>query len=79
MISRSIRAVKLLATDGRIPRPLRWLMLLGVAPVPGPFDEIVLLIAAALLFIFYRRMLREAWSAVAKADPALSGSRTKSA
>jgi hypothetical protein len=58
---RAIRAVRLLVRDGRIPRPLRWLALLGVAPVPGPFDEAVLLVVAALLFAFYRDVLRDAW------------------
>ena len=60
-VSRTLRAVKLLARDGRIPRPLRWLAVLGVAPVPGPFDEAVLLLVAALLALFYREPLREAW------------------
>jgi hypothetical protein len=63
---RTIRAVRILARDGRIPRPLRWLVLLGVAPVPGPFDEAVLLVAAGVLYAFYRRPLRDAWR---KADP----------
>ena len=58
---RAIRAVRILARDNRIPRPLRWLVVLGVAPVPGPFDEAVLLIAASLLFTFYREQMREAW------------------
>ena len=58
---RAIRAVRILARDNRIPRPLRWLVVLGVAPVPGPFDEAVLLIAASLLFTFYREQIREAW------------------
>jgi hypothetical protein len=58
---RAVRAVRLLARDGRIPRPLRWLALVGAAPVPGPFDEAVLLVVAALLFAFYRDVLRDAW------------------
>ena len=59
--SRSIRAVKLLATDGRIPRPLRWLVVIGLLPVPGPFDEAVLVVAAVPLFILYRPLMRDAW------------------
>ena len=62
-IRRTVRAVRLLARDGRIPRPLRGLVALGVMPIPGPFDEAVLLVAALLLFVFYRRPLREAWIA----------------
>ena len=62
-VRRSIRAVRTLARDGRIPRPLRALVAIGLLPVPGPFDEAVLLVAAALLFVFYRGPLREAWRA----------------
>jgi hypothetical protein len=58
---RAIRAVRILARDGRIPRPLRWLVGLGLLPVPGPFDEAVLLVAAGILFAFYREPLRDAW------------------
>jgi hypothetical protein len=58
---RAIRAVKILARDGRIPRPLRGLVAIGLLPVPGPFDEAVLVVAAALLFVFYRGSLRDAW------------------
>ena len=55
-----IRAVRLLARDGRIPRPLRALVAFGVLPIPGPFDEAVLLLAAGVLFAFYRPVLRDA-------------------
>jgi len=62
-LRRVYRAVRLLARDGRIPRPLKWLAAVGLAPVPGPFDEVVLLLVAALLFAFRRDVLREAWQA----------------
>ena len=58
---RAIRAVRILARDGRIPRPLRWLVVVGLLPMPGPFDEAVLLVAAGILFVFYRGPMREAW------------------
>jgi hypothetical protein len=58
---RSLRAVRIAATDRRIPRPLRWLAALGLAPIPGPIDEVVLLIVAVPLGLFYRRPLLEAW------------------
>jgi len=61
-----VRAVKILARDGRIPRPLRWLAAVGLLPVPGPFDEAVLLVVALLLFVFYRPVLREAWERAAQ-------------
>ena len=46
---RAIRAVRLLAQDGRIPRPLRLLAALGLLPIPGPIDEGILLLVAAAL------------------------------
>jgi hypothetical protein len=65
---RLIRAVKILARDGRIPKPLRGLAAFGVLPVPGPFDEIVLLVVGLVLWAFYRDCLREAWSRAAASD-----------
>jgi len=56
-----VRAVRNLVRDGKLPRWLRGLAVLGVAPVPGPFDELVLLIVAAILWIGYRERLRAAW------------------
>jgi hypothetical protein len=32
-----------------------------VAPIPGPFDEAVLLVVAAILWIGFRDRLRAAW------------------
>jgi hypothetical protein len=58
-----LRAARILVRDDRIPRPLKWLAVLGLLPVPGPFDEVVLLVVAALLFAFRRDVLREAWQA----------------
>ena len=69
VVKRTIRAVRIGATDTRIPRPLRWLAALGLAPIPGPFDEALLLIVAIPLALFYRRPLREAWQ---QADTAAS-------
>jgi hypothetical protein len=60
---RAIRAVRVLARDGRIPRPLRWLAVFGLAPLPGPLDELVLLLVAGALFAFYRDTMRDAWNA----------------
>jgi len=62
-LCRTLRALRLLAKDDRIPRPLKWLAVLGAAPVPGPFDEALLLVVAGLLFAFKRDVLREAWRA----------------
>jgi hypothetical protein len=34
---------------------------LGLAPIPGPFDEALLVIVAIPLALFYRRPLADAW------------------
>ena len=61
-IRRTIGAVAILARDGKIPKPLRGAAALGLLPVPGPFEEVVLLIVGALLWIFYPDRIKEAWS-----------------
>jgi hypothetical protein len=60
---RLLRAVKLLARDGRIPKPLRGLAAFGLLPIPGPLDEAALLVVGTVLWLFYRRTLREARAA----------------
>ena len=60
-VGRAVRAVKIVVRDGRIPRPLRWGGSLGLLPVPGPFDEMVLLVVGGVLWLFYREQLAEAW------------------
>jgi hypothetical protein len=64
-IARSIRAAKLVLGDGRIPRPIRWGGALGLLPVPGPFDEAVLLLVGGILWLFYRDRLTDAWKRAA--------------
>jgi hypothetical protein len=61
-IARTVRAVSIAARDQRIPRPLRWCAGLALLPIPGPFDEAILLLVAVPLLIFYRAPLREAWA-----------------
>lgn len=60
-VGRTLRATRLLASDGRIPKPLRWLALLGLMPIPGPVDEAILLLLAPILFVFHRQSMRDAW------------------
>jgi hypothetical protein len=62
---RTIRAVKLVLRNGRIPGPLRWGAALGLLPVPGPFDEAVLLAVGGILCLFYRNRLTDAWKRAA--------------
>jgi hypothetical protein len=64
-VKRIARAVRLLARDGELPRWLRGLAAVGLAPLPGPFDELVLLAVAAILWLGYRERLRAAWRAAA--------------
>jgi hypothetical protein len=61
-LRRTVRAVRIAATDERIPRPLRWIAAIGLLPIPGPFDEVILVLVAVPLALFYRRPLAEAWS-----------------
>lgn len=53
--------MRVLVADERIPKPLRWLAVLGLMPIPGPFDEAILLLLAAILLVFHRQPMREAW------------------
>jgi hypothetical protein len=62
---RTIRAVRILARDGRIPRPLRGAAAFGLLPLPGPLDEGVLLLVGLVLSLFYRERLTKAWRAAA--------------
>jgi hypothetical protein len=57
--------VRIAATDKRIPRPLRALAALGLLPIPGPFDELLLALVAVPLALFYRRPLADAWDRAA--------------
>ena len=47
--------------DPQIPRPLRWAAAAAILPVPGPFDEALLLLVGGLLWLFYRDRLRAGW------------------
>ena len=60
-VGRVLGAIKLLARDERIPKPLRWVAGIGLLPIPGPVDEAVLLLIAPVFVAFYREPMREAW------------------
>jgi hypothetical protein len=68
-IKRTAHAVRLVIRHDRIPRPLRWLAAFGLLPIPGPFDEAVLLLLALILFVFYRQQLRQAWREASDVPP----------
>jgi hypothetical protein len=65
---RLIRAVRILARDGRIPKPLLGLVAFGLLPLPGPVDEAVLVIVGFVLAVFYRKALRQAWREAARSS-----------
>jgi hypothetical protein len=60
-VARTIRAMKVIARDSRVPKPLRWIAAIGLLPIPGPIDEAVLLLVAPVFLIFYREPMRDAW------------------
>jgi len=64
--------MKLLARDGRIPKPVRWIAGLALLPIPGPVDEVILVFIAPVLFVFYREPMRDAWD---RADGPSSAAR----
>jgi len=68
-MKRTVRAVRIVVGHGGIPRPIRWLAALGLIPIPGPFDEAVLLLVALILFVFYREELRQAWTEAGTSVP----------
>lgn len=70
-MGRAVRSIRIVVRDGRIPRPVRWGGAIGLLPVPGPFDEIVLFLVGVVLWLFYRDQLSEAWQRAA--PPAGSG------
>jgi hypothetical protein len=47
---RLIRAASIIARDGRIPKPLKWLAAFGLLPIPGPVDEVALLLLGLVLW-----------------------------
>lgn len=60
--ARFVRAARILARDERVPKPVRWLAGISLLPIPGPFDEALLVVVAPVLFLFYRGPLRDAWA-----------------
>lgn len=55
-VRRVARVLRRLVRDPRIPAPVRWLLLVGLLPIPGPVDEVALALAAILLLCYRRRV-----------------------
>ena len=53
-----LRVARRLVTEPHLPRPLRWLVVFALLPIPGPVDEIALVLAAAVIAAFYRPRFR---------------------
>jgi hypothetical protein len=65
-IKRSVRTGKILATDRGLPVWLRVLFIIGCIQIPVlPFDEIALVLAVAIMAVFYRSTMRLAWQRAA--------------
>jgi hypothetical protein len=62
ILARTVSAVTLLARDDRVPRPLRGIAAIGLLPLPGPIDEVILVLIAPVFLAFYRRPMRDAWA-----------------
>jgi hypothetical protein len=56
------RAGRALATDRRIPRWLRVVLVIACLPIPGPVDNAVQVFALVIVAVWYRPVLRSAWS-----------------
>jgi hypothetical protein len=53
-MTRHLRIVRRLARDPMIPRWLRLALLLGLLPIPGPVDDLVVVVVALIIVTFYR-------------------------
>ena len=60
-VARGGRCGRTLATDRTIPAWVRWLLVFGCLPIPFLLDEAALVLAVAVLAVFYRPTLTKAW------------------
>lgn len=74
-LARAARVARSLARDPRLPRPVRWLLMLSLLPVPGPFDELAGLLVLGLIALWWRPVLREALTSSAQPTPSHPGPR----
>lgn len=53
-----LRVARRLVKEPHLPRPLRALLVFALLPIPGPVDEVALVLAAATIAVFYRPRFR---------------------
>ena len=53
-MTKHLRVARKLARDPAIPRYLRYMLLFGLLPIPGPLDDVVVVIVAAIIIVRYR-------------------------
>jgi hypothetical protein len=59
-----LRRARALVADPAVPRWVKALLLVGIAPIPGPFDEAALVAALVIVTIAYR----QAWRATRQVE-----------
>jgi hypothetical protein len=60
-MKRALRMCKALATDKRVPRGVRPLIVFGLLPLPWILDEMALVLAATLLFFMRPGLIQILW------------------
>lgn len=53
-----LRVAKRLVKEPHLPKPLRWLLAFALLLIPGPIDEVALVLAATMIAVFYRPRFR---------------------
>lgn len=54
---RHLSVARRLATDPSLPRWLRVLLIFGILPIPGPVDDLALVVGLVILLVFYRAVI----------------------
>ena len=55
---RHLNVARRLARDPLIPKWLRLLLLFGLLPIPGPVDDLVVVVVAAVIVVRYRHRVQ---------------------
>jgi len=68
-MKRHLNVARRLARDEAIPRWLRLLLLFGLLPIPGPLDDVVVVIVAAVIVVRYRHRVAHHYAYEARMVP----------